>query len=436
MPRRPPPSLALAALACLVLATPGCRRADGCPAGKVCLRYMAWGNPEQLAVEQEMIEAFNAQNPDLHVRLFRVPGSAYAQKAVLMLASRTAPDVMRVDHYNFPQLVERRYFRDLTPYLQKDPDVGLDDFWPTAIEECTVGGRLYGLNVLFGGILMYYNKDLFAQAGLEDPYILWKRGEWTWERMRQAAKAITKRDEKGRPKVVGLTIPPFPNTIVAAWGHGGELLSADMKTSLADDPGTIQGYQYWADLVWKDRVAPTPAQGANAAFTFESGKVGFVFDWMGMTPRYRAVVKSFAWDVCPIPRGPVGGQTCIKGNQLVVSANSPNPDAAWRFVKYLTSAPSEKRLYAEIRRCFPTRKSVATSPTYLETDKPPFQMDAFLRSVETGRVLPIDERWGEWTQIFNSEVDNLMAGRERDAGVVLRRAKRRIDEALAEDPGF
>ena len=69
-----------------------CQRLPGCPPDKECVRYMAWGNPEQLEVERQMIADFNRKNPDLYVKLFTVPANSYHQKMVMMLASGTAPD--------------------------------------------------------------------------------------------------------------------------------------------------------------------------------------------------------------------------------------------------------------------------------------------------------------------------------------------------------
>ena len=72
----------------------------GCGAPKdtrIQLRYMAWGNVEQLAIEQRIVDEFNRRNPDVHVTLFKVPGSSYRNKMIVMFASRTAPDVVRVD---------------------------------------------------------------------------------------------------------------------------------------------------------------------------------------------------------------------------------------------------------------------------------------------------------------------------------------------------
>jgi multiple sugar transport system substrate-binding protein len=397
---------------------------------------MAWGNPEQLGAEQRLVDRFNERNPDVFVSLFTVPGSSYLQKATLMLASRTAPDVMRIDHYNYPSLQPKGYFHDLTPFAERDKTFKESDFFPVAIAECKIGGKLYGLSTLFGGIILYYNKTLIRQAGLEDPYELYKRGEWTWERMRSHAKALTKFDANGRPETYGLNVPGFPANVTAIWNFGGDLLSPDMKTSVVDSDGTVRAYQFLADLIWKDHVAPTQAQGANSAFSFETGKVGMVFDFMGMVPSFRTKVKSFEWDVCPPPRGEGPLVDVVKGNQLVMSANCRNPEAAWRFMRYYTDREAETELYAKIRRCFPTRRDVAYSKEYLDRSLPPAHPEAFTQAVEAGRILPINARWSEWTQILNSEVDNLMAGRERDARTVLQRAKAKIDAALAEDPGF
>jgi ABC-type glycerol-3-phosphate transport system substrate-binding protein len=61
--------------------------------GRTTIRYMAWGNPEQLDAEMQLVKEFERRRPDIHVRLTLVPGSAYYQKLQIMLASGTAPDV-------------------------------------------------------------------------------------------------------------------------------------------------------------------------------------------------------------------------------------------------------------------------------------------------------------------------------------------------------
>jgi multiple sugar transport system substrate-binding protein len=398
---------------------------------------MAWGNPEQLAVEQQLINEFMAQNPDIGVRLFKVPQQAYLNKAIIMLASRTAPDVIRIDHYNFPNLVRKEYFRDLSALGHADPSFHEGDFFPQALQEGVYEGRLYGLNVLLGGVMMYYNQTLFSTVGLEDPYALSQKGEWTWDRLRDGAIRLSKFGSDGRPERLGVQTPVFPHNAMILWAFGGEILSADGRRCLLDSPQCAQAYQFLADLRWKHHVAPTPSQGALSAFAFESGKLGMSFDWMGMAPRYRKAVKSFQWDICPVPSGPAGGPSILKGNQLVMYRECAHPDAAWRFMRFLTSPETEARLYGDtLRRGDPSRKTVAYSRDFLHATRSPFNTRAYLSALTNGKLLPINARWQEWTTALNVELDELWSGRERDAAAVLKRATRRVNAVLAGEEGF
>jgi len=217
--------LAIAALA----GAPGCgRRSSVDREGRLVLRYMAWGNPEQLQLEQRIIEEFQTKNPKLRVHLFMVPGSAYPDKLQLMLASRTAPDVMRADHYYFPALARKKYFLPLDPFIAREPGGDfLADFTPTAVEEGRWQGALYGMNVLFGAVMIYYNKKLFAEAGLPDPYELDKQGKWDWPTFVDFAQRLTKREgdrPDGRPLQFGTSMAGFPlyasvlwNTAARSW---------------------------------------------------------------------------------------------------------------------------------------------------------------------------------------------------------------------------
>jgi len=419
--------------AVLAMLTAGCasRVADS----RTEIRYLAWGNPEQIAAEQSFCDLFNSRNRDIHVKLTLVPSSAYRQKMILMLASRTAPDVIRVDHYDFPSLVGKGVFFDMTDLARNDHGFHATDFFPSTIREGTYKGRLYGLNVMFGGEIMYYNKTLFRQAGLEDPFELSKRGLWTYDVFRRDAIALT-RSEDGRPVQFGVQIPGFPALTPFVWGFGGDLLSADEKRCVMDSPQAVRAMQFLANLRWKDHCSPSPAENANSAFQFESGRIGMVFDWSGMSVRYRKAIRNFEWDICPIPVGPAGGVSMIKGNQLVIYRESAHPAAAWRFVRFMTSPLVEMKLYGEMRRNFPTRKAVAYSRQYLDGTLEPHNTRAFVSAVETARELPINSRWSEWTNALNAQTDDLFSGRNLNAADVMRKAARAANDVLQDQEGF
>jgi multiple sugar transport system substrate-binding protein len=423
------------ALGAAAIGNAGCSRlrADD---GRTTIRYMAWGNPEQIAVERQIIQEFEKRNPHIRVHLFMVPGSSYADKLQLMLASRTAPDVMRADHYYFPALVRKGYFLPLDPLIAAERPGFLEDFAPIAIEEGTWNGKLYGLNVLFGGIMVYYNKDLFAKEGLPDPYDVYKRGEWDWETFVRMAKALTKR-EGNRYVQFGTNMVVFPQYASVIWNHGGEMMDPDLtRVTMAADPQTVLGVQKYADLRWQHHCSPTPAESDLSAFTLQSGRLAMSWGWAGESPLFRKNIKSFQWDVVPTPSGPRGDRTVVKGNQLTIYRESEHPREAWEFLKFMTGPDAEMLLCANLRRAVPTRLSVQRDPRYLQTDQPPFHTDVFLETVRRGRTLPIDHRYQEWVQQFNSAIETLFNVNEKDAAASLAEASARANTVLAGEEGF
>ncbi len=403
---------------------------------RIQLRYMAWGNVQQLAIEQRIVDEFNKLNPDLNVRLFKVPGSSYRNKMVVMFASRTAPDVVRVDHYDFPQLADRNYFMNLEPFIAKDPDYNLKDFFPLSVDEGKIDGKIHGLNVLFGGGIMFYNKKILAEEGLEDPNELWKKGQWTFDRVQQYAKACTKFDSTGRPTQFGINMPPMPFYIGVIQAFGGRVFNEALDHCELDSPEATAAMQWIADLRWKYKCAPTPSQGANAAFNFETGKLALEFNYVGQSPRYGELITRFDWDICPMPLGPKGDSLFVKGNQLVMYRETKHPDAAWRFMKFVNGPLAERILYIEERRQSPTRIALAESEDFLRPKAKPFNMEAVALTVRRGKALPIGPRWPEVMQTLSPELDNLFAGREKDAATAMKRAAAAVNRVLAEDPGL
>jgi multiple sugar transport system substrate-binding protein len=429
--------LASPAVVPVTLTSSGCRQVGADEDGRITIRYMAWGNPEQIAVERQIADEFEKRHPGIRVHLFMVPGSSYPDKLQLMLASRTAPDVMRADHYYFPALVRKEYFLPLEPLIAREKPGFLADFVPTAIEEGMWDGKLYGMNVLFGGVMIYYNKNLFEEAGLPDPYSLHTQGKWTWDTFVAAARALTERGPGGRPVQFGTNMVNFPLYASVVWNHGGDFMNRAMtRFTAAEDPDAVAGMQKYADLRWEQGCAPTPADTALSAFTFESGKIAMHWGWAGESPRFRKNIKSFAWDIVPTPPGPEGDATVIKGNQLVIYRETGRPAEAWEFVKFMTSPYAERLLCGTLRRAVPTRLSVQDDPRYLQADEPPYHTDVFLETVRRGRTLPIDWRYQEWSQVYNSAIEALFNVNEKNARQALDDAARRVNAVLSGEEGF
>ena len=420
--------------------------------GEVVLSYMAWGNPQQLEVERQIIALFNErcrrEGRNVRVELFMPPAAGYGQKMRLMLASGCAPDVLRVDHYDFPSLVPKGYFRDLTDYARNDPDFDPSDFCDVAWRENHYRGRLYGLNVLFGTVLCYYNQDLFAQALLPDPYELWKQGRWTWDEFERCARELTVRGPDGRTKQYGFLMPggatgaPPPYAwALWVWNEGGEILSSDFSRCLLDSPEAIRAFTRMRNMRFRDRVSPTPADAAAAAFNLQSGNVAMEFNFAGMAPTYRDSIRDFRWDVVATPCPSERPFALVKGNQLVISATCPYPRQAWEWVKFMVSPEIEMLLHGDrLRRGVPTRKSLLAPPpgaspqrSYLHATRPFFHTDVVPHMLAHGKELPIDMTWPAWTARAQQMLDRLFIREDADVEEVLRMTTAAVNRVIARE---
>jgi multiple sugar transport system substrate-binding protein len=221
------------------------------------------------------------------------------------------------------------------------------------------------------------------------------------------------------------------------WCFGGHFMNRDRtRMTMAKDPYAVQGLQAYADLRWKHHCTPTPADNALSPFTFESGKIAMNWGWAGESPRYRANITDFDWDIAPTPFGPRDSVTVVKGNQLVIYSETRHPQESWEFVKFMTGRYAELLLDGKMRRCVPTRYSVQRDPRYLQATEPPYHTDVFLDCVRMGRTLPIDNRYMEWSQEYIAATDPLFNLGNCTALQTAQEAERRVNRVLSSEGGF
>lgn len=377
--------------------------------GKTVVRYMAWGYPAQLKTERELIDLFEAQpeNSDVRIEFIMAPMASYYDKLQLMFASGTAPDIVRVNPDHFTSYIGLGFFKDLDPLMQADPSYHPDDYFKVARDRALYKGRHYGIGVLFTTLLCYYNKTIFENAGVDDPWKRFQEGRWSWDDFLETAKQVTLTDASGRPVQFGTVFQAnAAGTSRMVQSRGGQLVTPDGRHSLVNTPICVDTVNWINDVVWKWRVSPTPQQAALSVFEFESGKVAMMLDSSGESPRLREAIASFEWDVAPSP-GLGGGRIATHdAHILVMNSATKVPDGAWRFMKFMVSEPAERLLGCRLRRCIPTRRGIALSDEYLSADKPPYNMRAFVAGVDDPQPqLPYDEKWAEWIVEWQAHLD-------------------------------
>ena len=220
----------------------------------------------------------------------------------------------------------------------EDDKKWLASFFPAFMENSQTGGKTWGIPFQRSTIVLYWNKELFKEAGL-DPETPPK----TWAEQVEFAQKLTKRDASGNVTQWGMQIPSsgFPYWLFQALTtQAGSILanSAGDKTDYAN-PAVVEALQYWVDLSQKHKVHPPGiVEWGTTPRDFFERKVAMMWTTTGNLTNVRTNAK-FPFGVGLLPAGKKPGSPTGGGNfYLSKKASKAEQEAAFKFVRWITTA--------------------------------------------------------------------------------------------------
>lgn len=406
-------------------------------AGAVTIEF--WVDPAEGKAEamwQKAIDEFQQQNPNITPKVVVVPYEDAENKTLTSIAGNVPIDLVYVHPMWNATFAVKGVTVPLDSYIAKDmSQEELEDFYTGAIAYFKWDGQINALPVYSGPNTFYYNKDLLSQAGLEDPWALYQKGDWT----------ITKYDEyiaklstgSGADRVFGTSgvsrsIRHQANWL---WGFGGEVWSEDFKQTLIDTDKSVEGWDYIASLVTQ-HVAPTPAESqalpGGSLGGFNSGRIAIYY---GIRQSVYQFKEDGNWGVVPMHKMPDGKEYTRDGpNALGLTKLSKHPDEAWTYLRFATTRGVE--LLMEARATAPTTKTLAKSEVWTKSLLPwePAEVyDVAAKQVET-KVLPHLPGMSEMDRLIQSAFDTIVLG-ETTAKQAMSEVKPKVDAVLKEKLG-
>ena len=211
----------------------------------------------------------------------------------------------------------------------------IDDFLKGFMEDSYVNGKIYSIPFQRSTMVLYYNKDIFKEAGL-DP----EKAPSTWEEMVEIAQKVTNDKRKG----VGIAL----NSGSAQWAFTGfalqnssdgkNLMSEDGKQVFFNTPENVEALQFWIDLQKKYKVmAEGIVQWTDLPTQFLAGEVVMIYHTTGNLTNIAKNAK-FNYGVAFLPAHKRKGAPTGGGNFYISSGISEERQkAAWKFIKFATS---------------------------------------------------------------------------------------------------
>lgn len=330
--------LAFSAMAALA----GCgKEADD---GKTKIRFATWDVAEDMDAQQAIVDKFNAAHEDIVVTL-EAYGSDFDTKISAGMGSGDTPDVMYM--WNYPA-----YYEGLEPldsYIEAEGADYKSNFYDTLWDYNTMDGSIYGIPVGFTTHALYYNKDVFDEAGVDYP-----TNDWTWDDLIEASKAIN--EATGKYGFAYQMKPDPYDFEMYLWSNGTAYCDAEGNVEgNLNSAESIEVFQMFQDM---EKEGYGLSSESTPTDSFRSGQVAmFIYGSWSISTFNEDGIN---YGVVNIPSfaGKGDSVSILSSSGVSMSKDSENKEAAWEFIKFWTNEEANKE---RIGRELPVLYSVVES---------------------------------------------------------------------------
>jgi multiple sugar transport system substrate-binding protein len=341
---------------------------------------------------RRQLERFDREHPDVRVEMRPTPDAADLRHQLYVQwlnARATDPDILQVDAIWTPEFAAAGWILPLDRFA---PDTAA--FFPVTIEANRWQGELFALPWFVDVGMLYWRTDLFPKA------------PETWDELdREARLAIA----DGSPRYGLVWQGARYEGLVTVFleylgGFGGRILDGG-RVTVHEPPGVL-ALTTMRDQIHRMGVVPTRVltwHEEEPRFAFQNGEAALMRNWpYAVIPMQDSAQSRVAgrFAVAPMPAAPGGRHTAAFGGaQLAINAFSPEAEAAWLVIEYLTR-PEQMLERARIVGQFPTRTGVFDDPALAEALAiPPAQAREIVEAAVPRPVTPVYTQLSEILQI-------------------------------------
>lgn len=274
---------------------------------------------------REIVDNYNKTNTDnIEIQMDIMPNDQLQQKLPAAIATNTAPDFVLFGVEN------------IAPYVSNDSLEDISDFWDVTgvdksnilenvLELSHVDGKLYGAPMQYNVSYLYWNKDLFREAGL-DP----EKAPATLDELAEYAVQLTN-PEKNQ---FGLALPTSVTYMQFLWANGGDADDPDTNTNLLDSEENVKTLEWLQDLTVNKKVSPSNITGPEADTMLQAGQIAMYMSGPWQINGLRA--QGIDFGIAPCVAGSAGAFSPAGGCSYVIPKGTDESHklAAYKFMQY------------------------------------------------------------------------------------------------------
>ena len=374
--------------------------------------------------------------------------ATYGQDISKLISTPYEPDIIKTSTV----LIDAMYqiFLDLTPLIQQDSDISLEQYHDVLIDALMVDGKIYALPTSINTSLLYYNKTLFDQEAdalrvaldLGPTESVYPRSDWTYDDYVKAGVTLSKYQMIGGNRIYSqfgaeTQLNWWGEWLVYLYQMGGTFYQADSlnRVTAITSEAAVQATTFFRQKSMggvSEKFAPDAIESASS-YSFLSGNVAMIFGGhMGDWYSYDALGLDWDIQVLPTPMGRAdaqGGE--ISADAFGISVRSNKVTEAFMFLKMWAGAEGAIKMY-ENGKIGALKNMEALILALPENEQKPINLSAVFQAAEIAITLPREKDFSKvMREMVMSELYKLMysgRGAETDVAFVLSRIKTQVDQ--------
>jgi multiple sugar transport system substrate-binding protein len=240
-------------MVCTALLLTGCSNAGS---RKTTFTFATWAAGVELQEFNEIIDRVNQKADGKYkIEVLSVPSDYYVKLSTYIAAKKT-PDFFWLTQELISKYAKMGAITDITDKLESSSNLTKEQYYPGVLKSAMYEGRCYGLPWIANPLIVFYNQDLFDEAGIPYPS---PDGEWTWDEFIDIAKRLTttKADAFGNEyKQYGYVVDGWPNIETFIWAGGGDIIAENGVDILLDSQESINGLAILSKIL-KAGISPS-----------------------------------------------------------------------------------------------------------------------------------------------------------------------------------
>lgn len=373
-------------------------------------------SPENKTLTDELIPAFQKQHPNVTVNAQAFPYDELRKKLLASIAGGETPDVLRADIIWVPEFAELGALAKLD---QAMPDFNTlkDQFYAGPLATNFYNGNYYGLPLDTNTRVIFYNTDLFNQAGISTPPATFEEFKAACDKIKALGKADTFCYAEGGTG-------PW-NVLPWIWSAGGSITDPQYTkaTGYLNSAQTVAAVTMLRDMLKDGSLSPSILGGGlPTSEAIGKNQVAMIVDGPWMPPIFKEQFPDLKYSLAPMPTGTGGSASVVGGENIVLFEKSQNKEAALAFMRFMLSEEAQIAM-GKVGQ-MPVLKSLSGNQAL------PDYYPVFQKQLETANPRTPNPAWPKIDEAIGTAVQLVLRG-EKEPQAALDEAAATVDGLLA-----